>query len=170
MFQFHFGSIGSTDNNAIDYQTEVSIPLWFDWKNSVTINRISVDYVSIPLWFDWKPISQFKEYIIFDVSIPLWFDWKCSPSYQTRYLLVFQFHFGSIGSSKNSQKSRGKHVSIPLWFDWKGFWIWRLLDNFDVSIPLWFDWKLLVLQLQWLIITSFNSTLVRLEGLCFWNW
>ena len=37
MFQFHFGSIGSTDNNAIDYQTEVSIPLWFDWKQKFQV-------------------------------------------------------------------------------------------------------------------------------------
>jgi len=75
-FQFHFGSIGRTYQDAtitsvqrfnstlvrledfphsnIRIKKGVSIPLWFDWKNTGK-KRSAVGYVvSIPLWFDWK--------------------------------------------------------------------------------------------------------------------
>jgi len=98
--------------------------------------------------------------------------------------VLFQFHFGSIGSLFLIYQNKGPWlVSIPLWFDWKLLHIFLAVfqKGFNstlvrlevkthriiylstlVSIPLWFDWKKNTYSLTEAEI-CFNSTLVRLE-------
>ncbi len=152
MFQFHFGSIGRS----------TAWPLqWLPWC------------VSIPLWFDWKNESIIQSKISFNVSIPLWFDWKTSHCHQQNTLFLFQFHFGSIGSSVRKltpesgsmfQFHFGSIGSLP---------VFLLLLLLLVSIPLWFDWKLCECNREY-CFCCFNSTLVRLEEqlnkvICYWE-
>jgi len=80
LFQFHFGSIGSTQSQTLKLKNKlVSIPLWFDWKPIPLELYGQAEYVSIPLWFDWKKKPQQMQETPKQVSIPLWFDWKVSP-------------------------------------------------------------------------------------------
>ncbi len=118
----------------------VSIPLWFDWKgappekaapicgfNSTLVRLEAVEIVwkinrvvvSIPLWFDWKCLVPASLGRFYPVSIPLWFDWKYAYQNIANPSVLFQFHFGSIGSQLKIVKGLNYAVSIPLWFDWK---------------------------------------------------
>jgi len=119
MFQFHFGSIGST--------SPASPKNLMRCFNS-TLVRLEV--------LSWR-----NPFIVTYVSIPLWFDWKFQGSYYSIIRLPFQFHFGSIGSQGSDLETYLSCVSIPLWFDWK-----------------------LLKKDGYVYLSSFNSTLVRLEA------
>jgi len=91
---------------------------------------------------DLKLQAEGKKIIL--VSIPLWFDWKFKSQNLIPVIKMFQFHFGSIGSTIGKKvkafnclfqfhfgsigriellndNSKSKKVSIPLWFDWKSY-------------------------------------------------
>jgi len=77
---------------------------------------------------------------------------------------TFQFHFGSIGSNQVSFSVNTPDVSIPLWFDWKS---WQAEYNPCIQL---FQFHFGSIgrtpdDIEWDTLESFNSTLVRLEGL-----
>jgi len=141
-FQFHFGSIGRIYVYLQNDRSDVSIPLWFDWKKigsaiPALLKKFQFHFGSI------GRSTPFKHLLRCRVSIPLWFDWKqllstrqlprlCFNSTLVRLEVdmftnsfvsdEFQFHFGSIGSLQELKiKEIPDNVSIPLWFDWKNY-------------------------------------------------
>ncbi len=143
LFQFHFGSIGRLLNTTelLPY-SEVSIPLWFDWKcwlaylscfltgfnSSMVRLEASSMYWCLIMWSMFQ--FQYGSIGSFDLLIIKFWKWK------------FQFQYGSIGSlCRYLPYTCPLAVSIPVWFDWKNSSRLRLRSPFSVSIPVWFDWK-----------------------------
>jgi len=119
-FQFHYGMIGSylgfvygklvaSFNSTMGWlegpnepqpiaNSQVSIPLWDDWKLHGIVQIAMAEVVSIPLWDDWK---LFK----FCLNLPLrsfnstmgWLE--VGQRYAGKYDVMFQFHYGMIGSA-----------------------------------------------------------------------
>ncbi len=142
-FQFLYGAIGSSQLNRIiqhflcfnSYMvrlegplgdpdvkfSNVSIPIWCDWKPSRLLRWVQKRRVSIPIWCDWKYHFTGIRLKPNQVSIPIWCDWKYSFSARPIYVTS---------------------VSIPIWCDWK-LKAFSSLDFFilKVSIPIWCDWK-----------------------------
>jgi len=142
-FQFHYGMIGRVNSfHLISYSSEVSIPLWDDWKKSLDdYNRWS-EVVSIPLWDDWKwdgsKVTSFSS----PVSIPLWDDWK-RQSRPTRRAAkpCFNSTMGWLEACALPDVS-----NEPFCFNSTMGWLEvnspkRCCCPLLVSIPLWDDWK-----------------------------
>jgi len=97
-FQFHFGSIGS---EALNPSSPTSFAFQFHFGSigsSLEHHRALLSQVSIPLWFDWK--SGFDKKILFLSTFQFHFG---SIGSQSKHIskhtgTQFQFHFGSIGS------------------------------------------------------------------------
>jgi len=83
--------------DKIHLPSEVSIPLWFDWKGGdqrLTESGLSFNSTLVRLEEYLSLIRCLNLY----VSIPLWFDWKFKFAIPAIDEFLFQFHFGSIGS------------------------------------------------------------------------
>ncbi len=142
MFQFHFGSIGSSNSlfqrlmNFCFNSTLVRLEAWQALQQRI------------------QTIGSFNSTLVrLEDSTAKLFDVRNK----------FQFHFGSIGSFINDRNFLKTTVSIPLWFDWKVDQTTAKGRFCAVSIPLWFDWKSALEFNDVYAICSFNSTLVRLE-------
>ena len=97
-FQFHYGAVGSF------------------WK----LFQFSFFGISIPLWCGWESIfhSFICKYI--QISIPLWCGWESVWTLTVGLYLIFQFHYGAVGSSFVSRNNLcANKISIPLWCGWE---------------------------------------------------
>ena len=77
---------------------DISIPLWCDWKWFFASLFRNVINISIPLWCDWKVVKNCSIPNVINISIPLWCDWKLHIYFYTRFICLFQFLYGAIGS------------------------------------------------------------------------
>ncbi len=143
MFQFHFGSIGSSNGFGTS-------ALQFSCFNS-TLVRLEVTSINnrrmlSVFQFHFGSIGRINDFVnspeITVVSIPLWFDWKYHSNLSVDKITMFQFHFGSIGSNK---QYLFYHLSILFQFHFGS--IGRLFIARPKSS-----------------LFRFNSTLVRLEA------
>ena len=125
-FQFHFGSIGSPLLQVFNFASVSFNSTLVRLEGSFRSLNLRKIEVSIPLWFDWKQLRNPGIEKICFVSIPLWFDWKSFASKSPTIETMFQFHFGSIGSNSQIGQRSTFFVSIPLWFDWKAKTNWNI--------------------------------------------
>ena len=119
------------------------------------------------------------------VSIPLWCDWNDTAAMLSKYLHMFQFHYGAIGTKLLLNTSLN---DITFQFHYSAIGTMRLTcrpAQYEVSIPLWCDWNysadtkaqksimfqfhygaigtiLCLMQMKHFLL-SFNSIMVRLE-------
>ena len=146
-FQFHIGSIQSLSPSSM---TRLSFSFQFHIGSIQSpyfvASLFRINFVSIPHWFDSKNTEQALQGLIGRVSIPHWFDSKETMRLGGRvYKDPFQFHIGSIQSSAVYPELADEcQVSIPHWFDSKLTGATRWGARMGVSIPHWFDSKLCV--------------------------
>ena len=75
MFQVQDGKIINNSKRISNYNYNVSIPRWYDYKNNPGfLIRTGIE-VSIPRWYDYKPTTYPSPKFTF-VSIPRWYDYK----------------------------------------------------------------------------------------------
>ncbi len=163
MFQFLYGAIGSSLDDAIHGLCDVSIPIWCDWKDTSTRSHAGRRWVSIPIWCDWKSWTFLRSFFWWRVSIPIWCDWKLTISQLTAFLTWFQFLYGAIGSPPAfGSQLRGflfqflygaigriRVLFVVLLDQRFNSYMVRLegpchsheSDGWRVSIPIWCDWK-----------------------------
>ena len=81
-FQFHFGTIKSWLNMDLSRINQISIPLWYDWKD-LAADMSSVSYRNFnSTLVRLKEVLGFSEGQNYTISIPHWYDWKDDPLIQ----------------------------------------------------------------------------------------
>ena len=76
LFQFHSGSIGRRYQSLSSALSEISIPLWFNWKYN---NAEAFALCLLRFQFHSGSIGSpryYKDRFFTGISIPLWFNWK----------------------------------------------------------------------------------------------
>ena len=163
IFQFQYGAIESNYIGFFVYLSQISIPVWCDWKHL----REEVDSV-IYAYFN-SSMVRLKEPPPF-----FWGVCHCR----------FQFQYGAIERRCSQQYRTRYQISIPVWCDWKYGIISFSKSVFRISIPVWCDWKkngsqilmkIKVFQFQYgaiespipittsIAFSNFNSSMVRLK-------
>jgi len=167
-FNSTMGWLEEPSYNDSQNGSDVSIPLWDDWKvrkelegveriwefqfhygmigSDMNAPLLLPSIVSIPLWDDWKKVKKVGAYIKITVSIPLWDDWKYW---------------------RGCPLPNSSAVSIPLWDDWKR----ELKYSHLIRIKFQFHYGMIgsIGKRIWEeILLSFNSTMGWLEAKRFW--
>ena len=162
--------------------------------------------ISIPIWFDWERTASLNVQLRWAISIPIWFDWEFYGKVDTVKCSLFQFLYGSIESSvarggfeppahfnsymvrlrENYLDSRSAgpnhfnsymvrlRVPVPFvvyshYLNFNSYMV-RLrgssasssLPSRFISIPIWFDWVAMYDKTPW-FMRNFNSYMVRLR-------
>ena len=63
---------------------------------------VELNDVSIPHWYDYNDDEIFLSFWVLAVSIPHWYDYNCRTDCFEPFREVFQFHTGTIITSRTS--------------------------------------------------------------------
>ena len=141
----------------------ISIPVWYDYKIALSLEKAYTNFISIPVWYDYKCSDLNAGMHYYSISIPVWYDYKslvwfapwpgCLISipvwYDYKQIQVsvwdldrwFQFQYGTIISCRISHYSWRYFISIPVWYDYKTDLLTKPSMPLPISIPVWYDYK-----------------------------
>ncbi len=76
-FQFQYGTITRTwPRCSPSTSRRLSIPIWYDYKATLSHQPIGWLQLSIPIWYDYKEGSYLIKKPRIELSIPIWYDYK----------------------------------------------------------------------------------------------